>query len=353
MRSRRLLSLGFVLFTAASTPFSAIAADTPPTGAAPAAPQATPPTQPPAASPQGAAAPTDPASGTPGDRAAQFYQEGNALYDQGKYKEAEAKYQAAWDIQQSFDVAGNLGNVEMLVGQPRDAAEHLSYALRTFPLGGTPQKKKFLQDRLAEAKQQIGTLQVVVNVDRAQVLIDGKKVGESPVENEIFVVPGERTLVVQRGRLKATKSLLVAKGSSQKVAVTLEAGPKKEILIAGAAVGGAGLVSGLVFTLLANGKSSDAEALRGGLAAGPGGRDACDRAENQTRCGELDGLVSDQGLFANVAFWSFVGGGVALAGTGVYWLVTSSEPAPAPRKGFRATPLVTAKGGGLLLQGDF
>jgi len=332
MRSRRLLSLGFVLFTATATPFSAIAADTPPRGAAPAAP----PTQPPAASPKGAAAPTDPASGTPGDRAAQFYQEGNALYDQGKYQESEAKYQAAWDIQQSFDVAGNLGNVEMLVGQPRDAAEHLSYALRTFPLGGTPQKKKFLQDRLAEAKQQIGTLQVTVNVDRAQVLIDGKNVGESPLENEIFVVPGERTLVVQRGRLKAKKSLLVAKGSSQKVTVTLESGPKKEILIAGAAVGGAGLVSGLVFTLLSNGKSSDAEPL-------PMGNP--ERAE----------LRDDQTLFANVAFWSFVGGGLALAGTGAYWLITTNEPAPTsgPKTGFHAAPVVTPQGGGLMIGGRF
>src|SRR5262245_32653538 len=54
---------------------------------------------------------------SPAERAAVLYREGNALYDHEKFVEAEAKYQIAWDMQRSFDVAGNLGNVELLVDQ--------------------------------------------------------------------------------------------------------------------------------------------------------------------------------------------------------------------------------------------
>ena len=298
MRFRRLISLGFLLFTAAAL-LPALA--------------------------QGADATT---------QAAQLYQEGNALYDQGKYTQAEAKYQAAWDLQKSFDVAGNLGNVEMLIGQHRDAAEHLSYALSTFPLGGTPEKKKFLQDRLAEAKKQIGTLRITVNIDRAQIRLDGRPLGESPLPGELFVAPGERLIEVTRGRLAARQSILVAKGSSQSVAVTLAPGPRKEILIAGGAAGAAGLATGVVFAILSNGKATDAEA------APPG---------SETR----DDLRDTQTTFANVSFWSFVGGGLALAGTGVYWLLTASEPAPTSKPGFRATPVVTADTGGFMITGSF
>ena len=225
-------------------------------------------------------------------RAEKFYAEGNAMYDQGKYADAEAKYQAAWDLSQSFDVAGNLGNTEVLIGQHRDAAEHLTYALKTFPLGGGAAKRKFLQDRLNEARQQVGTLQILVNLNGAEVRIDGKRVGESPLPEELFISPGEKLIEVRRGALTATKSILVAKGSTQKVAVTLESGPKKEILIAGAAVGGAGLISGVVFAILSSGKGSDAEA------ANMGTQDRIDSRDSQTTLG-------------NVSFWSFVGGGLA------------------------------------------
>src|SRR5690242_11913564 len=58
------------------------------------------------------------------DEATKLYKQGHDLYEQGKPAEAEKAYQAAWDLRQSFDVAANLGNVELVIGQTRDAAEH-------------------------------------------------------------------------------------------------------------------------------------------------------------------------------------------------------------------------------------
>jgi hypothetical protein len=336
--------------------------DTPPAPATPAPPAApgSPDASPPAAptTPASPTAPADPAPGpgaatSPEDRAAALYAEGNAFYDQGKYTQAEAKYQAAWNIQKSFDVAGNLGNVEMMVGQPRDAAEHLTYALKTFPLGGGAPKRKFLQDRLAAAQRQIGTLRITVNVEGAEILIDGKLIGESPLEGEVFVDPGEKIVEVRRGRLSAVESILVAKGSSQNIAVTLETGPNKAILIAGGAVGAAGILSGVVFAMISNGKAGDSNALHDKLAAGPGREGACTLAANQGSCGELLSLREDQALFANISVWSFIVGGAALAGTAAYWVLSTYEPAPTPTRGFHAVPVVTAKGAGLMVGGSF
>ncbi|WP_437777693.1 hypothetical protein [Sorangium sp. So ce1097] len=282
--------------------------------------------------------PTDdaPAASRAGERAAQLYREGNQLYDEGKFVEAEARYQAAWDLQQSFDVAGNLGNVELEVNQPREAAEHLLYALETFPLGEKAEKKSFLQKRLAEAKAQVGTLRISVNVDDAEVFIDGKRIGQSPVKDQVFVDPGKRTIEARRGGARTSTSLFVARGSDQRIALGLDTGPNLPLVVAGGAVGLLGVASGVTFAILSTAKGRSAEG---------------EPSRSERR---LD-LRDSQSTLANVSFWSFVGGGVVLAGTAVYALTTSSR-APSPNAGFarfHAAPLVTSEAKGLLLGASF
>ncbi|WP_437286484.1 hypothetical protein [Sorangium sp. So ce406] len=282
--------------------------------------------------------PTDgvPATSPAGERAAQLYREGNQFYDEGRFAEAEARYQAAWDLQQSFDVAGNLGNVELEVNQPREAAEHLLYALDTFPLGEKLEKRSFLQKRLAEAKSQVGTLRISVNVDDAEVLIDGKLIGHSPLDTQVFVDPGKRTLEARRAGARTSTSLFVARGSDQRIALSLDTGPNIPLVVAGGAVGLLGVASGVTFAILSTAKARSADGEPSGSAS------------------RLD-LRDSQTTLANVSFWSFIGGGVVLAGTAVYALTTSSRTA-SPNTGlarFHAAPLVTSEAKGLLLGASF
>ncbi|WP_437875727.1 hypothetical protein [Sorangium sp. So ce513] len=285
--------------------------------------------------------PSSPTDGAPaisraGERAAQLYREGNQLYDEGKFVEAEARYQAAWDLQQSFDVAGNLGNVELEVNQPREAAEHLLYALETFPLGEKAEKKSFLEKRLAEAKAQVGTLRISVNVDDAEVLIDGKRIGQSPLEDQVFVDPGKRTIEARRGGARTSTSLFVARGSDQRIALSLDTGPNLPLVVTGGAVGLLGVASGVTFAILSSAKGRSAEG---------------EPSRSERR---LD-LRDSQTTLANISFWSFVGGGVVLAGTAVYALTTSSRTS-SPSAGlarFHAAPLVTPETKGLLLGASF
>lgn len=282
-----------------------------------------------------------PASGAPStsgvvERAAELYREGNELYDQGKFIEAEARYQEAWNLQRSFDVAGNLGNVELEVQQPRDAAEHLSYALEIFPLGEAAEKKAFLQRRLSAAKAQIGTLRISVNVEGADVLVDGRLIGRSPLTQQVFVDPGKREIEARRAGVRTSTSLFVAKGSDQHVALTLDAGASMTLVIAGGALGLLGVASGVTFALLSSLRGADAEAEPLGSAKRADLRDA-------------------QTTFGNLSFWSFVGSGAALAGTAVY-VLTAESGAPHPTvesARLRAAPYVTAGGGGVLFGASF
>ncbi|WP_437673409.1 hypothetical protein [Sorangium sp. So ce131] len=276
------------------------------------------------------------ASSSVGERAAQLYREGNKFYDEAKFVEAEARYQAAWDLQKSFDVAGNLGNVELELKQAREAAEHLAYALEAFPLGERAEKRQFLKDRLAQAKSQVGTLRISVNVDNAEVFVDGKLIGLSPLQGEVFVDPGKRDIEARRAGARTSTSLLVARGSDQNIALSLDTGPSIPLVVAGGAVGLLGIASGVTFAFLSTsqGEYADGEP-----------RHSQERAE----------LRRTQTTFANLSFWSFVGSGVVLAGTAVYVFSTSSR-APSPHAGltgFRAVPLVTSEVAGMLVGASF
>jgi hypothetical protein len=117
------------------------------------------------------------------------------------------------------------------------------------------------------------------------------------------------------------------------------------VLIAGGAAAGAALVAGVIFTVVANGKASDAEAQRDAVKKA-GGPAAC--ASTTAACDELRSSLDATDTLSSAAFWSFVGAGVAGAATGIYAMVTSKG---ADVTSTRAAPVVTAGGGGIVVRG--
>src|SRR5687768_4046638 len=113
-----------------------------------------------------------PARAVPGEddantRADEYFRQGKALVREGDLEGARRAYLAGFQLKKGYDIAGNLGNVELELGRPRDAAEHLTWCVRNFPATGTPKQLEMAKERLAEARKQIGALSIVVNVDGA------------------------------------------------------------------------------------------------------------------------------------------------------------------------------------------
>jgi hypothetical protein len=101
-----------------------------------------------------------------------------------------------------------------------------------------------------------------------------------------------------------------------------------------------------VFTVLANGKASDAAATYKKLVDSRGSG-AC-QGQAGGDCAALEGLLQDKATFSNVALWSFVGAGVVGAGTLIYALIT---PKKAATTAVCVTPALTANSGGLWVHG--
>jgi hypothetical protein len=273
-----------------------------------------------------------------------------------KWAEAEPFYRAAWDQKKSYDIAGNLGLAEFQQRKWRDAAEHLSFAVNSFPASGKSANRELLENIFNQVKAEVGAVKVTVSVPGADVIVDGKKVGVSPLPDTLFVDPGARKIEASLlGYEPASKSITATKGESQSVTLTLtlkqaavvvgpQPGfrPSPVMLIAGGAVALVGIGVGAGLTAAANGKSADAETARGKLS----GSSSCAQptGADVATCATLKSSLQSQGTLSNAALASFVVGGVFAVGTAGLAIWSFMTPkAPEADKSPAATLKATAR----------
>ncbi|WP_437638471.1 PEGA domain-containing protein [Sorangium sp. So ce854] len=345
---------------------------------------------PPAARAQGAAGSAPAAAASPqaapaGAQAAQASREADAafargkeLYRQGKLDAAYEAYRTAWSLKQSYDIAANLANTELQRGMKVEAAEHLAFCLRSFPATGNPAQHAQITSQFRAVRKEVASIVVQANVDGAEVSFNGTAVGRTPLRHEVFVKPG--TVAVEArlaGHGPAGVTLEVPAGETNTANLALQplerpappalleppapraeapvpapappvgadtGGPRPEVLIAGGAVAGAGVVAGVILTVLAVGRDGDADARREALVR-EGGPAAC--AADSPRCAGLRDTLEGAADLKNAALWTFVGAGAVGLATGAYALWGGGAPRPA----VAAAPVVTAHGGALVIRG--
>lgn len=143
--------------------------------------------------------------------ARQRYKDGVAALDAGRYDEARAAFLQAYALQRHPAVLLNLGHSELKAGHPVEAGNHLQTFLREFG-GATPEQKQTALDDIATARKQASTLKITVDVAGAQISVNGQVVGQSPMADPVFVLPGVQTIVVTKGDRSATTSTETRKG---------------------------------------------------------------------------------------------------------------------------------------------
>ncbi|MFT3769631.1 MAG: hypothetical protein QM820_29700 [Minicystis sp.] len=295
------------------------------------------------------------------------FRKGNQLYADKKWPEAEAAFLAAWALNPTYDVAANLGHTQYRLGKHRDAAEHLDFALRNWPLIGKPEPRKLAEERLAELRTLVSTLKVEIQVEHADVFVDGKLVGQSPLAHDLFVTPGRHEVEARHDlHGKETVAVDAAKGAVQPVRFTMgtsvsppptatpsatavpdaPGGPRTPVLVAGGATAGAALVVGVVLTIVANGKASDAATKNKALVDQQGAR-ACAQP-TASGCQELHDLLVSRSTMGSAAAWSFIGAGTVGVATLMYGLLA---PRHSAKTGLEISPVVSGREGGIIVRG--
>jgi hypothetical protein len=281
----------------------------------------------------------------------QIFDQANKLYDAQKYPEAEAAYLEAWKLKRSFDVAGNLGNLEADMKKWRPAAEYLAYALREFPAGGKPDVRDKLLKRLAEVEKEVGKLLISVNRTGAEVFVDGTSVGLAPIANVVYVDPGAHVVEARlEGYPPAQAKVDAAKEATVDVAVHLEPkGANKTIIIAGGAAAGALAIIGAALTGVWASKGSSASK----LAAMVPHNAPCppDGTGATGTCADLKSALGSKATFGSAAVGMWVAASAVGVGTLVYGLAAGAR---GPRtSGLVVAPGAWAHGGGVLLSGSY
>lgn len=136
----------------------------------------------------------DPADLARGDR---FYEAGIAAFEVGDYPTALQNLTKAFELSRTHSSAAGLGQVELHLGQYRNAAEHLDFSLRNFPHTGSDLGKQRVMDGLAEARRHTYSVAVRVNVPGARLSVDGEPIGQAPFDHDIYLTPGERRFHVE------------------------------------------------------------------------------------------------------------------------------------------------------------
>ncbi|UQA57894.1 PEGA domain-containing protein [Polyangium aurulentum] len=336
------------------------------TGKTPADPKAAP-----AADPKAAATPADPKA-TPGAAAdakaqvapaADTEKEAAKKYDEGvkhlkaeQWEKARESLAAAYQLKATPDTALGLAKAEMQLGKPRDAAEHVSFYLREAK-DAKPQDRQAAEKLFTDAKTKVGTLNVTADMAAAEVLVDGKAVGKTPLTGPVFIEPGKHTLEARKEGVEPVKQPVeVIAGGEGSVNLVLTPPPKplppppppavatgpapRNKIIIYAGIGTAGAL-GLVGIGTAIGA-----AVAGSNSYSTWEENGCARTNPQC-VADFNSTQDTKSALGNTAFWTLLGGVAVGAGTAVYALTGPKSNAP-------RTAFVVAPGGGaVMVTGSF
>jgi len=285
------------------------------------------------------------------DKARQLHIEGDDLYKQGDYARARVAYVAAWALKKNWQLAGSLGDCEVKLSFYRDAAEHLAYFLRSSP---TQPPSADAVKLYKEAQANVARLDLSVDLPGADVVMDGKFVGKSPLIDPLFVEPGPHTVEVRLGeKLKSLRVDLI-KGVPHPMSVALAgsgeaSGPKLPILLGGAALGLGALGAGIGLMVASGGKGTEADTL---LTQMKQAKIVCTQPPVAGSCQDIVSLRQSHDTLHNVAVPLLTGGVLATAVTLSYALWPRGS-GPPKTTGLRVLPVVGAEGAGLWIGGAF
>jgi hypothetical protein len=163
----------------------------------------------------------------PEQRRAELLKQGADALRKGRPLEALARWRAAWDIRNHYEIACDIGTAELLYGSSREAATFLSICVREHPAssGSSPRERGRLEEaqkNLAKALEKVGRLAIIVSEGGAEVRIDGHTVGVSPL-GEIFVDPGVHRISVERAGYRRGEAVIdIAGGAERTLSICLE-----------------------------------------------------------------------------------------------------------------------------------
>jgi hypothetical protein len=271
-----------------------------------------------------------------------LFRTGVAAFEAGRDEEAVKILSQAWAIRQTYDIAGALAQAELSLKRYRDAAEHLNFGIDHFVPGDSEQTLEHMRAAFADVKTHVAALKISVDHDGAEVRVNDRAIGVSPLPAPAFLDPGAYTLEARLGGDKVSQLANVQAG--QDYPVTLKLGAKTgsslgpdaprtanadDRSIVPVIVGGAvALVGAAGFVLFESAASSNTDTMNQ-FKAKNGISGCVDGSATPADCAAQLDAAQSHDRNRNLAVASAIVGAAGLVSIPVYWFWPREEAAAA------------------------
>lgn len=322
------------------------------------------------------------------------FQEGVEYFDAARFEEARAAFLQAYALKPHPSILLNIAQCELKSGMYVEAAEHFAEYLAA-PTNVDPTETSLAEQGLAEAKRHVAELRITTDVGLAEVFVDGRRIGTTPLARSIFVPPGRHTVLVQNGAHRDQEDVLAKAAEVHALTLALlpvratvslrplppEAPPRSTpepppesrppfapwlvsspVGITGLIVTGVGVGLGVAGSIVASDRYGAAQDASDDLSAraradGLSGT-ICTNGTSpvgrfRTACADRQDLLDQGDTWRGIAVGSFVVAGAAAAGTVVYYFLGEEQSEPEGRRGLAVVPILNAEQQGFALSGTF
>jgi len=283
------------------------------------------------------------------DAARRLFEEARGEIARRDWAKAWELLSAAYRLDPRPEYAVNLGMVELRLERTRDAAEHLSIFLREAQ-GISAGDRERAEKKLAEAGAKLARVTLEVTPVGAEVRVDGRYLGTSPLSRPVWVEPGMRKFEARtEGFPPELREIEVKAGTSPVVTIQEpKAAPETAPVLPPRPVETDERSAAVIGTGIAVGSARFAVGVGTAI-----GSFVAASTRDQHAYGARDDYMKFEERrvdLANTAFYSILGAGLIGTATAVY-AFTGSKPAKgsAPRASFVVCPA----GGNVFVMGSF
>ncbi len=148
------------------------------------------------------------------------FQEGVKYYDEKQYEKARAAFLQAYALKRHPAVLLNLAQSELRSGHEADAAKHFVTYLREHKEASALERQE-AEKGLQAAKAKVGEITLNVDVDGAEVFVDGQPEGRSPLSGPIYLEPGQHSIEARREGKTGSTNVTAKAGVAANASVAL------------------------------------------------------------------------------------------------------------------------------------
>lgn len=178
----------------------------------------------------------DQASAT--EEASQRFRRGALLFRDGAYRAALLEFERAYDLEPQYELLYNIAQARMSLHDSLGATSAFHDYLEQGGAAIEPARRVAVEAELKQLREAIGLISVTVDRAGAEVFVDDKLVGATPLTRSVAVMIGRHRVRVRAPDGKtAEESVDVSGGDVQRVALALDAaaaGGQESALPAGA-----------------------------------------------------------------------------------------------------------------------